>query len=931
MRSSDGDESVRTAARARRIEELFGLARELEIGQRESFLRAECADDVGLLQELRSLLAAHDEGEATSWRGIDLFGARMLLEEDPRDQGAGGLPDDDASQGDRVVGRYRLHEEIGRGGMGVVYRATRDDGAFTQTVALKLLHPTAGEIAVRRFTRERQILATLEHPSIARLLDGGISDRGEPYLVVELVDGVPIDRYCAERRVDLEQRVRLLACVCSAVQAAHQRLVVHRDIKPSNILVSGDGRPKLLDFGIAKLLEEADVENESSHLTRTRHNPMTVQYASPEQFRGEPVTVSSDVYQLGLVAYELLTGVRPYDLRGISSAETARLITDLDPPPPSSRSRAAGRSFRLPRDLDTIVLKALAKEQSKRYASAADLQRDLERFLEGRPIAARPATFLYRGSRWLQRNAVPATVGAVALVLLIASSLAFTLQLVRERDRSREAAALAERQRPDAAPSRDQAAELVEFVATLFHRTSPQHVGGGPVSALELLAAGRREIDRRTFERPETRARLLTTLGTLYRRYGDFDAAEQLQVEALTLLRIDGQALSHPVGGERGDEEIPQLLLDQVVRAGEAAVHAIWEMARLCQARFQYTSSRYLLRLVLEALGRANPTSAHRGPLLADLAAVVQDAGDPELALQLAEQAAELMRLDPRDRPSLADALTRKANALSGLGQFEATLSTLTEAIEILRETSPGSDNLVAALNTLAVAHDRLGDPASALEVFEEADRVSRTAFALGHPGRIVARSNRAMLLRRLGRPEEAEALLRQEIGSFTADKNMHLHASLQGSLAATLADQDRHEEALAAYGRALSLLRGSLPDDHPTVAIHRNNRGESLVALAREAEARADFDAALAIFEQRVGADHLYTSYPLLNLAELDAAQGDLAAAVTHAERAFRIRAAVQGPRGEDSAEAFEVWVGILRRMGREDDAAAAEAQRDD
>ncbi|MEZ4652492.1 MAG: serine/threonine-protein kinase [Candidatus Eisenbacteria bacterium] len=404
---SDPDDDADTPEPPTTVDRIFFEALPLPPSERGAFVARACGADDELHREVLSLLAAHADAEGFLSREPDLT----------------GWPGEGA-QRDRV-GPYRLLEVLGTGGMSTVYLAERADHTFEKTVAIKFIRRGLdSEDLVRRFHMERQVLARLEHPNIARLLDGGTTSTGRPYLVMEHVEGIPVDAYCRQHRLSLRDRLVLFRTICSAVAFAHQNLVVHRDLKPSNVLVDGRGSVKLLDFGIAKVLEEGVLNPETESIraesvrsgpdpTATAYRILTPRYASPEQIRGEPITTRTDVYALGVLLYELLTGSSPYDdLRQASVLE--RAVCDVEPLTPSARvrrSHAAGGEAasesgfaeslaRLSRgldgDLDNIVLMALRKEPSRRYASAADLSDDIQRHLEARPVAARPGTVRYR-------------------------------------------------------------------------------------------------------------------------------------------------------------------------------------------------------------------------------------------------------------------------------------------------------------------------------------------------------------------------------------------------------------------------------------------------------------------------------------------------------------------------------------------------------
>ncbi len=395
------------------INRIFDAAVEIPTEERGAFLRVICGGDDGLRREVEAMLVADAD-------------AQSFLEESPL-RAATDVPTligaNDAMRrtldvGD-TVGRYRLVREVGRGGMGAVYLAERADGAFSQQVAIKVIqHGTPTEFILNRFRRERQILANLRHPNIVRLLDGGATRDDAPYLVMEYVEGQPIDIYCVTRDLSVRDRVELFRKVCGAVQFAHQNLVVHRDLKPSNILVTDDGTPKLLDFGIAKLL---DPENPSSKSEMTAMRAMTPEYASPEQISGEAITTASDVYSLAVILYLLLTGRRPYRLKTGRLEELLLAISQGDPAPPSSATDGA-RSKILRGDLDTVLLTALRKEPQRRYASVEQFSEDLRRYLVGLPIQARTDTFFYRTGKFIRRNKIGATAGALLTLSVLAGT-----------------------------------------------------------------------------------------------------------------------------------------------------------------------------------------------------------------------------------------------------------------------------------------------------------------------------------------------------------------------------------------------------------------------------------------------------------------------------------------------------------------------------
>jgi eukaryotic-like serine/threonine-protein kinase len=439
------------------VERIYHAAMQCDEGQRYSFLERACAADQTLRVEVESLLKYGQRPARFFEKPALEIVARTLAED---------LSAQDCNKTDKMIGariaQYRIVEKLGAGGMGDVYRAVRADDQFEKQVAIKLVRQGLDtEFVYTRFRKERQILAGFEHENIARLLDGGTTDEGYPYFVMELVEGKPIDEYCDEGKLGTAARLDLFQSVCSAVQYAHQRLVVHRDIKPSNILVTADGVPKLLDFGIATILS-LEIDSPGADPTLTAQRIMTPQFASPEQLRGEIITTATDVYSMGVVLYKLLTGHLPYRLDTHSPYDLARAICEVEPEKPSTAVGHSGQMERqitpewvsvcrdtspeklrrtLSGDLDQILLKALRKEPPRRYASAQDFAKDLQSYILGLPVSARRDTFGYRSGKFIKRNKLSLGVTAVFALILLASAVA----IIREAHIARMQQARAER------------------------------------------------------------------------------------------------------------------------------------------------------------------------------------------------------------------------------------------------------------------------------------------------------------------------------------------------------------------------------------------------------------------------------------------------------------------------------------------------------
>jgi len=643
------------------LSRLFERAIELDAGRRGAFLDEACDGDPDLRRKLDEMLAADaldDDFIAPPARASTLLGDAPAPEPDHALLGA-------------RVGPWRLEALLGSGGMGDVFLARRDDEAFDKVVAVKVLKRGLDtDDLLRRFDRERRALAALEHPGIARLLDAGALDDGRPYLVMEHVDGVPVDRHVAEADLDTSARVRLFLEVCRAVAHAHGQLVLHCDLKPANILVTPEGRPKLLDFGIAKLLDDG-----TDQLTRTgAPRPMTLEYVSPEAVQGRPLGAASDVYSLGVVLYELLAGCSPY--RYGTRHELQRAITELEPVRPSTARAEASASTtdavpsprrrRLAGDLDTIVLMALRKEPERRYATVEQLADDLRRHLDGLPVRARPATWGYVAGKFALRHRWGLLAAAAVLLSLTAALVGVSWraeEIREERDRAVAAQEEAERARADMQRARDaaetarleavaagvlaeaarreavsaqqQAESVSGFLEDVLASPGPDELGREG-SLLDVLTHASGEVEHRFGDRPLVEASVRTVLGRTWLTLGRLDDAAPHLERALALRE------EHLAAGDR-------LLADSLDDLG--------------QLRYAQREPLRALPLFERALASYTASCGARSPEVAqalnDVGATLNALGESERAEELLGRAADLRRelLGPDD-PALAETLT---------------------------------------------------------------------------------------------------------------------------------------------------------------------------------------------------------------------------------------------------------------------------------
>lgn len=801
-----------TDARWEEIDELFQRALDLPPDERAGFLADECADD----PELRSAIEELLEASTHPFLETSIEELCELPWEEIFPPPPGETSDEEAPSFDRSgqqLGPYRLIRRLGRGGMATVYLAERNDEQWEQRVAIKILRRGLDtEDVVRRFFAERQILSTLDHPNVARLLDGGSTAEGLPYLVMEYVEGTPITAYCEERGLSVSDRLALFCDVGRAVQAAHRHLVVHRDLKPSNILVDSEGKVKLLDFGIAKILDPAgEVE-----FTRTGLRPLTLAYASPEQVRGGPVTTTSDVYQLGLVLTEMLTGRRPYELKVLSPARAERAILEAEPRRPSAlvtptAAKETGTSAkelarRLRGDVDTIVLHALRKDPEERYHSAGSLVDDVERHMEGQPVSVRPDSPGYRARKFVARHRALVLAASLAVLLLGGSTAVSVIQAERaqqERDRALQEATRAER--------------VTDFISDLFRIADPDLARGEPIAAPALLAAGVARADSQLAGQPRARAEVLSTIGRLYQDLGMVDPARQTLEDAVLLRR------------EVGDE--PSKLAD--------------DLRRLASVVGPYDPER-AIELVEEAIALAEEELAPGHPVLAaslttaaEIRPLESGRDAAERKLELADSAVVMLRAyeGERDvRPQLAGALHA-----SGRGRGLDGLPNLEEALRIRRSLYGEDHTAVAAtLNDMGLVLERF-DPAAADTLIEKALEIHERIHGPDHARTLSMMSNLAGRYREKGEYERAEPLYREALRrrQEAYPRDSLRHAYPMHGLGWSLAELGRPDEAVPLLRDVLEIL-GATGVETESV-LYQTGRS----TLGRALAVRGDYEAA--------------------------------------------------------------------------------------
>ena len=850
-----------TPERRRQIEDLFEGALAVSTAAREAWLDEHCSADAELRGEVAALLAGHERTHGI----LDDGGVKLDLAA----SFSGPLTD-------RRIGQYRVRREIGRGGMGVVYLAERDDGQFRQRVAVKVLRdsPDAEELH-RRFLGERQILASLSHPNIAQLLDGGVTNGQVPYLVMEYVEGVPITTYCDQRRLSIDARLRLFRDVCTAVHHAHQNLVIHRDIKPGNILVTASGHVTLLDFGIAKLLNPT-LGPFATPVTRTAFRPMTPEYASPEQVRGESITTASDVYSLGVVLYELLCGSRPHRATSGGFHELARLVAEQEPERPSVRvawqetqdpvvpgtqrlepeAVAAARgttvdrlSRRLRGDLDAIVAMALRKEAARRYGSVDLFWQDLQRHLDGLPVLAHRGSRGYRARKFLARHRIQATAGA----LVAASLIGGTVIAVRQ-------AVVAQDERDRAEQSRAQAENVTDFLVGLFDVMNTRRSRPEAVSADDLVRRGAAQAELLGGS-PLTQARLLEAIGRVYASMGRYTDAHDALRRSLSV-RVAA------IGHDDREASVTMFHLAEVLR----------RLSRYAQAD---SMSRRALAVRRGVLGDDHAAVAE---LLAQQAQLGLYLGNEIAAESLSRRALEIRRatLPPGDS-AIGFSYWQYGGVLYRRGKFADAEAAMRDAIVTYRlQQGPGSAEAARIEIDLAKAIlDYRGDSAAAESQMRAA--VATLRRSVGDHQVVVAwaLSDLAYLLTARGKYEESERLVREglDIQRTAFGPDNHNVAGMIATLAWVMTRSGRYVEAESLRREELGVLERSLGPTHSVYAASLPAWGDALADLGR-------FDDAIAAHERSIALrTDLAPDHPLIGvrtggLASVYARKGDYATA---------------------------------------------------
>ena len=793
------------------IQNIFHEVLDHPASERTAVLARLCQGDESLIADVARMLREVESGDSV----LDYDFPRLAQE----------LMDDSAAVASSAkFGPYRLKELLGEGGMAVVWLAERED--LGSKAAIKILRDASLSPARRRlFAREQQTLAQLNHPSIAQLYDADVLADGTPYFVMEYVEGETLTNYCREQKSSAEQMLRLFRSVCEAVSYAHSQAIIHRDLKPSNILVKDDGSVKLLDFGIAKRI--ADLQEEQPRQTKTTPWLMTPAYAAPEQMRGELAGTQADVYALGVILYELLTGRLPYDLSNQSPSQVEHIIEQQEPAPPSALAKQSPSRLRIGNanwnELDVLCLKAIHKDTRRRYASVEALIRDIDHYLKCEPLEAKPDSLLYRTRRFVSRRRAALTQAAAVLLVILALIGFFTVRLARARTRALTAASRTER--------------IQSFMLTLFDGGDREAGPSNSLSAATLVDRGVLEA-RELNGDPQTQAELYKTLATIYQKLGKFDRAEPLLRSALALQKAD-----------KGDD-------------GPVAADTMVSLGLLRVDQAQISDGERLIREAL-AIDRQKlpPNDPQIARTMSALGRALEERGAYNDAVAVLNDTVRIQSKRPADIGDLADSLNELAEVQYYLGHYDIADSlnqrTLTIDRQIYGTTHPRiADSLV---NLGEIQHD-LGHDADAEKYYREALAIKKSWYGEVHPDTATCMAAVGQSLVYQGRYDEASPFLERALKiQEQVYGKIHPQVAIALNQVGVLELRRKHmDAALADFIRMADINRATYGDRHYLVGVALINVGEVYFEEHKLPEAEKYFRETLDRFVDQLPKGHL-------------------------------------------------------------------------
>ncbi|MDY6944236.1 MAG: tetratricopeptide repeat protein [Pseudomonadota bacterium] len=887
-----------TEIRKRSLDEILAHAQTLPPGEQLQFIRAAC--DNGQFSMEDGLVSRQEWFDAAAGELRPSFASEPPLDPDP----AG-----------RIIGPYRLVRSLGQGGMGEVFLAERADAQFQHKVAIKLVRRGLLSKHVQgRLRQERQILASLDHPNIAHLYDGGTTDDGTPYIVMEYIDGEPLDLYCDRRQLTVEQRLRLFITVCSAVHRAHQGLVVHRDLKPSNILVTTDGVPKLLDFGIAKMLDDRELMHTMA-VTQEDVRVMTPDHASPEQVSGEFISTASDIYVLGVLLYELLCGYKPFVLRGKRLAELERAICEDTPPSPSEviavaerqqdggiaqvaaqRSVSVAKLRRVLRgDLDNIVTMAMRKEPERRYSSAEQMAGDVDRYLQGLPVLARPDSWSYRTEKFVRRH----TLGVALSAALVATLIGFTTTVYIQSLRIKEERDLAEAARSIAESQRETAEAVAGFLNDSFRVADPFARGGSSVTARQILDNGAQRISDELTHQPAIKAAVLDTIGSAYLGLGLPDDAQPLIEQGLAVRR------------------------ELFGNDSEEVASSLYSLNRVYEKKGDLTRAEALARQSLAINQQhSGAASLQTAASLCRLGVIHKEKDELAAAEKLFQSCLDIRRARLGQLHALLTTpLDNLAQIASHRGDNALAEKYLNQALEIDRRTrSEQHPQYIRHLLRLAIVTHDHGDADQAEPLFRRAVELSEQVLGAEHPETIDTMSAMGTFQMESGRLNAAEQTLSRVLEINRRVRPDHFYVGNDLENLGRLAFRKREFAKAERYlNEALVVYRGKLPPSSGFIATTLTLLGHSLIEQGRPKDAIKPLTEAAAAWHAEYGASSAGYAIATATLARAQTLLGNYTEAEPALLAAYPLLSSSTRVGDREVANDIRHWIeDLYRRLGK-------------
>lgn len=858
------------------VEQILDEALEKSGNKRKTFIEERCGENKKLKSWVTELLESIESSQGFLETGS--VEKEVLIPD---------IADSITSEGDSSfigtqLGAYTIKELIEHGGMGSVYLAHRTDGTFEHRVAIKIIRRGMDTPSNRaRFLREQNILARLHHPNIARLYGGGLTDDGLPYLFMEYIDGKPIDQFCDDQRLSIMERLALFNQVCKAVQYAHESLIVHRDLKPDNIMINSNGRVKILDFGIAKLMDPK-FQEDAKNQTQPGARMLTLAFAAPEQINGDSITTSVDCYALGTVLYKLLSGLKPFEFKKMKRGEIEKIISLQLPPKPSKRfqeldaekQKAIAQTRRttadklartISGDLDAIILKALRKEAAPRYRSVEHLEEDIERFINKEPVSARAGNLVYKSKKFLKRHKYAIASVATFLFILLGVSAYYTLQLARERNMAELEA--------------QTTSQVTDFLVDLFQANDPSNNQGELITARQLLAKGEKEINRLD-NQPEVKARLLNVLGNIYGVLSEPDKADSLQSHSLSMatsLYNSGNtelasfyyslaATKHTLGEY---DEALDLLESAISAQNKLPGSPKKDLANSLRLQAEILKDNGKLDSAYRAIRESQSIFSSIGAtenrdylkMLKEFGAIQSERGKFPESESIWRQALALSRdLFTSPHPDILSCMQGLAYSLKEQGSFDEAETLYLQGIEFNRKLyGPSHLNTAAIMNNLAGLYYYTSVYQKADSLYTKSYKIQKEVLGESHPNVASILYNRANLKVDMAELATAEKLYREvlKLDINHLGRNHPNVASDYSGLGVLLSKQGKYDEAIEYFSKSMEIRERIYNTNHPYIAYNKRSIAKIMAQTENFKEANTLFKEALAILNNSYEEGH--------------------------------------------------------------------------